>query len=287
MLSKLSMKYILLLILHFVTIAGVSQGKQYLYYFDKDLNSVDKNNAVFYGTGVPEENLIKLMLYNNKDKHLIMIEHFTDSTLQVSEGLFQSYFVNNKRELLGNYSNGKEDGLWLKWDENGRLTDSSVYASGTKTLEGNFIYEPGGKLISKSIHDVSKNTYNQSIFDENGNLIKEDTSNIEDQDKVFTKTEIEASFPGGAGAWTRYITHAIVQHVDEFSNKDYGTCLVKFIVDKSGNISEVEAMTLKNSNLAKIAVRAIIVGPKWMPAQQNGRYVKAYRIQPVTMTKPN
>ena len=69
------MKYILSLILLCLTATGYSQAKQYLYYFDKDLNSADKNSAVFYGTGEPDGNLLKVMLYNNKDKHLIMIEH--------------------------------------------------------------------------------------------------------------------------------------------------------------------------------------------------------------------
>ena len=37
-----------------------------------------------------------------------------------------------------------------------------------------------------------------------------------------------------------------------------------------------------NSKLAEIAVNAIRKGPKWKPAVQNGRNVKAYRRQPVT-----
>jgi len=109
----------------------------------------------------------------------------------------------------------------------------------------------------------------------------------EDEDKVFTKVEIEASFPGGPSAWTRYVQRAIEANQDEFTESDYGTCVVKFIVDKSGKVSDVEATTMKGSKLAEVATNAIRKGPNWTPAQQNGRQVNAYRLQPVTLTNPN
>ena len=109
----------------------------------------------------------------------------------------------------------------------------------------------------------------------------------EDEDKIFTKVEIEASFPGGAAAWTKYVTRAIQQDIDEFTESDYGTCIVKFIVDKTGKVSQVEATTMKGTKLAEIAVNAIRRGPNWTPAQQNGRYVNAYRLQPVTLQNPD
>ena len=109
----------------------------------------------------------------------------------------------------------------------------------------------------------------------------------EDPDKIFTKVEIEATFPGGLQAWSRYVSRAINAHIDEFSSSDYGTCVVRFIVDKTGKVSDVQATTLKGSKLAEIAVNAIRNGPNWIPAQQNGRMVNAYRLQPVTLQNPD
>ncbi len=109
----------------------------------------------------------------------------------------------------------------------------------------------------------------------------------EDPDKIFTKVEIEASFPGGPGAWQKYVTRAIQASIDEFTESDYGTCVVRFIVDKTGTVSDVQATTMKGTKLAEIAVNAIRKGPKWTPAQQNGRQVNAYRLQPVTLTNPD
>lgn len=109
----------------------------------------------------------------------------------------------------------------------------------------------------------------------------------EDEDKIFTKVEKEASFPGGQAAWQKYVKRAIEAELDEFTDSDFGTCVVKFVVDKQGNVSDVQATTMKGSKLAEVAVNAIRKGPKWIPAQQNGRYVNAYRLQPVTLQNPN
>lgn len=106
---------------------------------------------------------------------------------------------------------------------------------------------------------------------------------VDDEDKVFQKVEIEAKFPGGDKAWTRYISREINRYIDELQEAGKaGTCVVQFIVDREGNISEVEALTMKGTKLAEICVNAIKKGPKWTPAEQNGRKVKAYRKQPVT-----
>lgn len=109
----------------------------------------------------------------------------------------------------------------------------------------------------------------------------------EEEDHIFTKVEKEAEFPGGANAWTKYVTNAIQRELDEFTESDFGTVTVRFVVDKTGAVSEVQAMNMKGSKLAEIAVNAIRKGPRWIPAQQNGRYVNAYRLQPVTLKNPN
>ena len=105
------------------------------------------------------------------------------------------------------------------------------------------------------------------------------------KDYVFVRTEIEPTFPGGEGAWTKYIKKKIEKNIDALvdDNKS-GTCRVKFIVDKEGNISNVEVLSMQGSVLAKVAMNAIAKGPKWIPAMQNGRTVTSYKEQPLTFT---
>jgi len=106
-------------------------------------------------------------------------------------------------------------------------------------------------------------------------------------DKTFRAVEIEAKFPGGPDAWQKYIQRAIQRQSDEFTDADYGTCVVKFEVDVNGNVSNVEATTMQGTKLAEISVNTVRKGPKWIPAMQNGTYVTADRYQPVTLLNPN
>ena len=102
-------------------------------------------------------------------------------------------------------------------------------------------------------------------------------------DSVFSKVEIEASFPGGDTAWNKYVSNTMKNaDFDNFKNADQGTCRIRFIVDKNGNISNVQAVNMKRSRLAKLAIEIISNSPKWNPAQQGKRFVNAYREQPIT-----
>ena len=102
--------------------------------------------------------------------------------------------------------------------------------------------------------------------------------------KIFEKVDIEASFPGGDMAWRRYLeTNANGQVASDNGAPDGTyTVIVQFIVDKEGNISNVSALTQYGYGMEKEVMRIIKIGPKWIPAIQNGQPVKAYRKQPLT-----
>jgi len=106
----------------------------------------------------------------------------------------------------------------------------------------------------------------------------------EDENKIFEKVEVEAEFPGGLPAWRRYLERNLNAQVPSDAGAPTGsyTVVVKFIVDKSGSISDVKARTSHGFGMEEEAVRAIKRGPKWTPAIQNGRNVNAYRQQPIT-----
>ncbi len=104
---------------------------------------------------------------------------------------------------------------------------------------------------------------------------------------VLSKVEVEASFPGGEAAWTKYVFNVMKDAEIRWKNSDQGTCRIRFIVDKKGNISNVEAMNMKKTRLAKFAIDVISNGPRWKPAQQGNKFVNAYREQPITLTLSN
>ncbi|MCW3111633.1 MAG: hypothetical protein JWR18_29 [Segetibacter sp.] len=108
----------------------------------------------------------------------------------------------------------------------------------------------------------------------------------EDYDKVFTKVEKEAKFPGGMDGWKRYLERNLNANVaaDDGAPTGNYTVKVQFIVDKEGGISNVQAIEVPKAcpSCGPEAVKVIKKGPKWEPAVQNGRNVIYQAIQYVT-----
>ena len=121
-----------------------------------------------------------------------------------------------------------------------------------------------------------------AVIDEGKQIVEEKKE--EDENKIFDKVEIEASFPGGDAKWRQYLERNANGQVATDNGAPEGTytTVVQFVVDKEGNISDVRALTNHGYGMEEEAVRAIKKGPKWNPAIQNGRQVKAYRKQPIT-----
>lgn len=109
----------------------------------------------------------------------------------------------------------------------------------------------------------------------------------ENEEKIFTKVEVEAQFPGGKLAWNTYFQKILQNKMNELKvDGQAGTVRVRFVVDTVGNVSDFTAETMERSLLSKIVIDAIIDGPKWIPATQNGQKVKAWCYQTVTYTLP-
>jgi len=121
-----------------------------------------------------------------------------------------------------------------------------------------------------------------TVVDEGKAVVEEKKE--EDENKVFEKVEVEASFKGGEREWTKYLIRNLDANVpvENGANEGTYTVTVQFIVDKEGKISDVKALTSHGNGMEEEAMRVIKKGPDWIPAIQNGRQVKAYRKQPIT-----
>ena len=101
-----------------------------------------------------------------------------------------------------------------------------------------------------------------------------------DYDKTFTKVEIESEYPGGMAAWARFLGKNLVYPEEAQNAEVQGSVTVQFIVDKDGNVSDVEAVS-GPKELYGEAIRVIKKSGKWTAAVQNGRKVKSYKKQPI------
>ncbi len=114
---------------------------------------------------------------------------------------------------------------------------------------------------------------------------RNDTSHRSDNaDPAFEKVDIEASFPGGDPAWRKFLEKNLRGDVATENGAPAGIYMVyvQFIVDREGNVSDIKSLTNWGYGMEKEVLRLLKISPKWSPAMQNGRAVKAYRKQPVT-----
>jgi len=118
------------------------------------------------------------------------------------------------------------------------------------------------------------------VVESKGTGVVEAPKQDEDYDKVFTSVQIEAEFPGGPAAWSKYLSRNLNSSLPAENGAPEGkyTVVVSFLVDKSGNISQVTAENDPKYGTADEAVRVIKKGPAWKPAVQNGHNV-AYRAR--------
>lgn len=256
------------------------------FYFDKAMHPAPKKNAVIYGTGEMDSGLYKLTCYYSKRKNpLACVAHFTDSTQSMHEGWFQYYFDNGATETKGNYHNGKKEGLWIDYDKEGAINDSVEYKDGMALMRTGYYNLPLHHQKLVTVDDVANNKFYTTLYDANDSVLSREEKS-EDYTDVYLNDDTLCSFPGGPAAWQQYIFKALRSHIDEFSEADYGTVLLRLVVDSAGNITDVRPLTMKTSTLAMIAFNAVDSSPKWIPAQHDGKKVRAIKIQPITLQNP-
>ncbi|MGN6619312.1 MAG: M56 family metallopeptidase [Ilyomonas sp.] len=103
-------------------------------------------------------------------------------------------------------------------------------------------------------------------------------------EKVEKAVQIQAKFPGGIEAWTKYLQRNIKSEVPVLNKAPSGTytVVVSFIVDKQGNLSDIKAENDPGFGTAAEAVRVISQGPKWIPAVKDERNVIFRQRQSIT-----
>ncbi len=107
-----------------------------------------------------------------------------------------------------------------------------------------------------------------------------------DEDEIVLTVSIESQYPGGKEAWIRFLRKTLGNYPQEALDQQIqGTVVIQFIVDREGNVSDIEAIS-GPKELRDAAIRATKKSGKWIPAEQNGRKVKSYKRQPFVFQLP-
>lgn len=174
---------------------------------------------------------------------------------------------------------------------NGKLISKMDYSNKTILCDSIEYYEAGDK---KAIELYGPEAKDGVMIIHNGKIttateIKIKEAKKPEADKIFSKVEIEATFPGGMDAWRKYLERNLDGQVPAKNKAPKGvySILVQFIVLSDGNIGEVQALTHQGFGMEEEAIKIIKKGPKWIPAVQNGKQVSSYRKQPITFVADN
>ncbi|MBK9485882.1 MAG: hypothetical protein IPO01_11975 [Chitinophagaceae bacterium] len=299
------------ILLLFTVLKCAGQNYKFIYYLDENLNTVHKSKAVIIGKGYIQGNAMILDCFTPDKLIKVVSATFTDSTLAKLNGLYRSYFADNKIESEGYYVNNDMEGLWINRNEQGLITDSITYWKGIPLVQINYEYYYSNlkkdTILSYrySCKDSLKNTFNEKFISiknekeiltaeanfkgERGLLKEYDSLGGVKSDSVFSRNQKEADFIGGENAWRDYLRRTLNANVPADNNAPSGKymVMVNFIVNENGIVTNIVPENNPGYGTVAEVIRVIKISGRWAPAIRYGRPIKAYRRQPVTFYVEN
>jgi len=109
------------------------------------------------------------------------------------------------------------------------------------------------------------------------------SNNISDQNgpQISTIVEEMPAFPGGEQALLNHMANNIKYPAIAKENNIQGICVVSFTVNEDGSLSDINVVRDIGGGTAEEAKRVIANMPKWKPAKQRGKLVKASYKLPI------
>jgi protein TonB len=222
-----------------------AQEKESFYVFDADWKPTKIESAHFLLHTHQVNDTCWQWDYYNFSGPLIQTERFRENEGKVRNGVCNHYNEKGVLDSTSMYRNGKRNGDFMK------LTGDGL------TIKMKYVYRDDSLM---EVIDVS----NQ----------KKDTS-------VTYADERESEYPGKTGQWLRYLNKNLQYPDRAFKGNFEGEVRVAFIVDKDGKVFDPYIARSVEYSLDEESLRMVRQSGKWVPAFQNGKFVKSYKIQPI------
>jgi TonB family protein len=177
---------------------------------------------------------------------LIKIRTYNDSLLTNLDGHYLEYYESGRIMLKGKYFSNMKHGDWYTYNDSGRIILKQVYSHGV--------------LVKAEAPDS----------------VKRDTTTFGDEREAVMK---------GKNAWTKYLVRRLTESNAAEKSLKGGEVRVAFRIDTSGRTTDIFLTKSVEFSLDEESISVIKESPKWEPAFQNGRFVNAYRVQPLTFVK--
>jgi len=222
------------------------------YLFNSNWEPCSLDSAVYLSFAKKINDTIYQTYNYHFDGPLISVETYRDENYSTLNGFIAYYDKEGRIDSSGYTKNAKRDKTWYFYTDTFSIILQKDYEDGQliRTVD----------LVAKRKEDALK----EKIPD------------------GFEEVEKEADFKGGINSWIKYLQKNIqFPKRAETLNKS-GQVMIGFVVDTDGSTKEIFIVKSVELSLDKEAWRLIEESPKWQPAVQKGKNVKAYRRQPIS-----
>ncbi len=117
-------------------------------------------------------------------------------------------------------------------------------------------------------------------------LVEDESIPLKDRVYSIVFTDKKPSFPGGSDSLEAYFQKNITYPPDAIADKAEGRVVVEFIVEPTGELTNIRIVRSRHPALDKEAVRIIETMPKFIPGERNGRKVRTIYVLPVPFSMP-
>jgi len=107
------------------------------------------------------------------------------------------------------------------------------------------------------------------------------------KEAIFDHVEVMPQFPGGEKAMMAFLSQNLKYPIIALEQGIQGTVLLRLVIGKTGEITDVTVMRSLDPSCDKEAVRVVKTMPKWTPGKHNGNPVNVYFNLPVRFRLQN
>ena len=213
-------------------------------YWDSNWHRVLRPNAVYYGWTVPlDSGRCRILdFYITGERQMEAIGR-CGATI-VKDGVAIYYYRSGVKSAAGQFRNGKREGQWSYWREDGSIRLQRQWHTGLAQSARDSVADPDSR-IPQIVMQMPK-------------------------------------FLGGTSVNT-YLAHIIQRPPGALpGNSQEGKVFVQFVVGPLGNVTSARIVKGFAPDYDAAVLRAVVQLPRWQPGQENGKAVPVRMIVPVT-----
>lgn len=195
-------------------------------------------------------------------KEFKIVTYGEQKGIEATERTYTSSGEIKAESFYTDYEDKIRVGLKTTWYDNGKIRTETNYHKGK--WHGDYIsYWPNGSMRRKD-HYKKGDFKNGKVWDSTGVQVE------------FYPMMERPQFPGGQEALAKFLKANVKN-----PNKKRGRILVKFVIDKTGEVIRTEIMKSDLPELNEEALRIVASMPRWTPGKHEGEPVKVFFALPL------